>query len=200
MLFVLEYKAINILISFVGLIISLAIELSYNKGLSFIDGDYFSYILILVQVSALTILFGFIIMLYPTLPIRLKPLKEENSKITYILNKIKSLFNNKLIIIIMLISFILYIKHINSKFLFEYFYTFFNPNLDFKHLNNLSILNTSFLDIEKYNNFNYFQQNTDFLRKLGLSLYTNNNTIIKLIVLTFILLFAIIALFFLVVV
>ena len=68
-LFLLENKAINILICFVGLLITLALIIPTIKenGIINIEAEYYSYILILVQVSALTILFGFIIMLFPTL-------------------------------------------------------------------------------------------------------------------------------------
>lgn len=57
-LFLLEKKNINKLANYIGLVIILAIILSL------INVHYFSYILILVQISALTILFGFILMLY----------------------------------------------------------------------------------------------------------------------------------------
>lgn len=93
LLFIIESKAINILISFVGIMITLAIQLANNQYLLDINGEYISYILILVQVSALTILFGFIIMLYPyTLYNKTKidilmvsPVTEKSSKTKYIL-------------------------------------------------------------------------------------------------------------------
>jgi len=64
-LFIIENKSINTLINYIGITLLLAIIIGlYNCA-------YISYILILVQISALTIIFGFIIMLYPknnTLP------------------------------------------------------------------------------------------------------------------------------------
>lgn len=67
LLFIYERKAINILIAYIGVTISLAIIIANDIEIRLIEGEYISYILILVQVSALTILFGFIIMLFPTL-------------------------------------------------------------------------------------------------------------------------------------
>jgi hypothetical protein len=57
-LYIFEKKNINKLGNYIGLVIIIAILLSFIKV------NYFTYILILVQISALTILFGFIIMLF----------------------------------------------------------------------------------------------------------------------------------------
>jgi len=64
LLYIIENKPINILMNFIGITISIAIILALNEYIRIIEGEYISYMLILVQVSALTILFGFIIMLY----------------------------------------------------------------------------------------------------------------------------------------
>lgn len=155
LLFLIETKAINILICFIGIILSVAIKLSNLKELILIQGQYFSYILILVQISALTILFGFIIMLYPTL--------SNNS-----LN-LNPRYKNIILIFLIIGIFIFCIINTNE--------------------NNLKIEDLDKIDLES---------NTQFLQKLGILLYSNDNTIFKLIVLTLILLLAIIALFFIV--
>lgn len=66
-LFLIERKAINKLICYVGIVLTIALIISNLKDIKYINAEYISYILILVQLSALTILFGFIIMLYPIL-------------------------------------------------------------------------------------------------------------------------------------
>lgn len=61
LLFILERKPMNIIFNFIGLIITVAILLGlYNT-------DYLSYLLIIIYCSALTIIFGFVIMLTPDL-------------------------------------------------------------------------------------------------------------------------------------
>lgn len=59
--FLLERKPINIIFNFVGILITLAFIISID----FPDAQYFSFILIIIYTSALSILFGFIIMLNP---------------------------------------------------------------------------------------------------------------------------------------
>lgn len=58
-LFILERKPMNIIFNFIGLIIATAILLAKY------DTDYLSYLLIIIYCSALTIIFGFVIMLTP---------------------------------------------------------------------------------------------------------------------------------------
>lgn len=166
-LFLLENKAINILICFVGLLITLALIIPTIKenGIINIEAEYYSYILILVQVSALTILFGFIIMLFPTL---------SYSKPTNIDKKFFS--NNYYYLFFLLVILILY-------------------NIEIPILSDIvSKINSSIYIIQdKTQNIN---QDTFFLRKLGYYLYHLDNNIIKLLILTIILLLTIIALFF----
>ncbi len=59
-LFILERKPMNIIFNFIGLIIATAILLGKY------DTDYLSYLLIIIYCSALTIIFGFVIMLTPS--------------------------------------------------------------------------------------------------------------------------------------
>lgn len=181
-LFLIEKKAINILICFVGIVITLAIQIStifYNEDniniLSLIDGQYFSYILILVQVSALTILFGFIIMLYPNLS-----KNNINSSIT-----IWRYFKKPVFIILTLLELIFllfFYQYLDQIKLF--IYNIYNETLYWLPTNN---------SIDHINTFE-----SSFLSKLGNNLYNDENNIIKLIFITIILLFAIIALFFLI--
>lgn len=59
LLFIIERKPMNIIFNFIGLIVSVAIILAQNNS------DYLSYLLIIIYCSALTIIFGFVIMLTP---------------------------------------------------------------------------------------------------------------------------------------
>lgn len=59
LLFIIERKPMNILFNFIGLILSVAIVLGQNNT------EYLSYLLIIIYCSALTIIFGFVIMLTP---------------------------------------------------------------------------------------------------------------------------------------
>ena len=60
LLFILERKPMNILFNFIALVITVAILLAKSIGM-----DYLSYLLIIIYCSALTIIFGFVIMLTP---------------------------------------------------------------------------------------------------------------------------------------
>jgi NADH:ubiquinone oxidoreductase subunit 6 (subunit J) len=64
-LFFFEKRTLFSLLYFIGLTIIIAIFISLNPIIRFIDGEYLSYILILVQVGAISVLFGLIIMLLP---------------------------------------------------------------------------------------------------------------------------------------
>lgn len=59
-LFIVERKPMNIIFNFIGLVVTVAILLG-QSGM-----DYLSYLLIIIYCSALTIIFGFVIMLTPT--------------------------------------------------------------------------------------------------------------------------------------
>ncbi len=67
-LYIIERKPINILINYIGITIIIAISILNTPIMLSIGGEYISYIIIMVQVSAITIIFGFIIMLYPNTP------------------------------------------------------------------------------------------------------------------------------------
>lgn len=209
-LFLIETKAINLLICFVGIILTLAIKLANLNSLTILEGEYISYILILVQVSALTILFGFLIMLYPTLPIqKISPLiqntkiqntKNLNLKGTWPFGKYLKNPRSAFGILLFCLFFILlsynYIK--TSKE--ELFFPIGSKNGFFSILQAKEYITPDFC--ADYNapfgSKRIIPQDTNFLRDLGYYLYTNDNNIFKLIILTIILLLAIIALFFLV--
>lgn len=61
LLFIIERKPMNIIFNFIALIVSVAIILGQNNT------EYISYLLIIIYCSALTIIFGFVIMLTPNL-------------------------------------------------------------------------------------------------------------------------------------
>lgn len=147
--------------NYIGITIILAIILSLYGPMNLIEGEYISYILILVQISALTILFGFIIMLYPR----------------QIIKKDKM---NKFLILFSFIIISLFFNSFFSKFFFEDF-SFPNHFLQ----GSLESHNFSYYDIK-------------LLRNIGELLYTDNNTIVKFLVLTIILLLAIVGLFFII--
>lgn len=196
LLFLIETKAINILLSFVAIMLSLAFILpTITSNVGTIESEYYSYILILVQVSALTILFGFIIMLFPnlshstpkTLPKRtIDPEPTKSMKPSF---KLKSI---TIFISLLLLSFLF----------FRYSKGFFGLGYDFK----LSFLHHSFQTLNYQGNLitvkeiinNINSSDTLFLRKIGVLLYSVDHNIIKLLVLTIILLLAIISLFFLI--
>lgn len=206
-LFLIERKAINILTSFVGIMISIALLLPTIKiksilgeSLEKIDGEYISYILILVQVSALTILFGFIIMLFPNLS-HSGNIKEKKQKEKTYYN---GLIISGLIFVILLISLILVIKREASKEWIINFEKFIisiitipseYQEVEFKNLSNYQKGNLPFYSIELNNNIH---NDTSLLRKIGKSLYSFDGSIIKLILITIILLLAIISLFFII--
>ena len=68
-LFIIERKPMNIIFNFIGLIVTVAIIIGKYKA------EYISYLLIIIYCSALTIIFGFVIMLTPS---SIK--EEENNK------------------------------------------------------------------------------------------------------------------------
>lgn len=232
-LFLIETKAINLLVCFVGIIVTLAIKLANYKGLTYIEGEYISYILILVQVSALTILFGFLIMLYPTLPpgtplpLSHTPLTSSSKTPTPFSPKgvtpeggfpILALFSQSSLSV----SFLIHLFQRIHKFWIILFLSFSSIILwGFYRIGSLDLLNQfinyfslSLLDSfssplypvnpyvpflsDSLDSFESLNQDTGFLRKLGYYLYSNDNNIFKLLILTSILLLAIVALFFLV--
>lgn len=184
-LFILENKSINLLAYYVGLVILLAVVISISPDLSNIyhqygNGiSYISYILILVQISALTILFGFIIMLFPnnSTDILIKQKNIPTKKIN------KPLMDNiilKILLIVLISSIFYYI--INNYNHFKYL---LNIITEYK----LEIINVQ--DIQNIDNNTY-----KFLSKISYLLYGDPSNIFKFLVLTIILLFAIICLFF----
>lgn len=181
-LFIIENKSINLLAYYVGMVIIIAILITIFPNLNNFEQtnigiSYISYMLVLVQISALTILFGFIIMLYPKNNTDIL-IKEKNNQILF--NNNKSSIKN-IIFILILISFILlnlylYMNNINI----------INILVDIINENN--IIKTNYLNIEN--------ETSTFLNKISYLLYTEPSNIFKFMVLTIILLFAIICLFF----
>lgn len=209
LLFLIEKKAINILITYVGLIITIAIILplldkynipyitpntllhlgsnineyyfQYTTSLKEIEGEYYSYILILIQVSALTILFGFIIMLFPSLSHSQPTLSTE-----FRISTKNVEFRYKWIIIVGIIILGIII--------------FYHSTINLIPISNINPKNTltnSNIDLVLESDFGG-QEDNKLVRKLGRKLYENNNDIIKLLLITVVLLLAIIALFFLI--
>lgn len=183
-LFIIENKSINLLAYYVGMVILIAILISIYPDLNniqqFWNGiSYISYMLVLVQISALTILFGFIIMLYPKNNTDILIKQKNNNKILINNN------NNSLIIICILIIFISIIYYI------------FNNNEN----QLINILNSKWgWEISEINNIHpniWVENNTSiFINKISYLLYCDPSNILKLVILTIILLFAIICLFF----
>lgn len=199
LLYLIETKAINILLAFVAIIISLAFILpTITNNVESIESEYYSYILILVQVSALTILFGFIIMLFPNLSYS-TPKNISTPK------KLEKIDNNKnwqkKDIFISIISIIIFLFFFGTT-LISYITPYFNLLAQFKFLTSqhteisTTLVDNFYSTQDTINNLN--NSDTLFLRKLGLNLYTIDHNIIKLLVLTIILLLAIISLFFLI--
>lgn len=189
LLFLIETKAINILLSFVAIMISLAFILpTITSNVGSIESEYYSYILILVQVSALTILFGFVIMLFPNL--------SHSTPITYRKTYSKGGIENNKEEKNRSLAFIKYIMLVVIGFIIISTLI----NIDLKSiLTSFQLLNYqhSFINIQDiYNNLS--TSDTLFLRKIGIMLYSVDHNIIKLLVLTIILLLAIISLFFLI--
>lgn len=175
LLFIIEYKSINTLANFIGIIIIIAIILAlYNC-------DYLSFILILVQISALTILFGFIIMLFPknnTIP-HPSPQQPFNSKFIY---KFEIRKGYKYILCTIIISLLIKLLNYYPSVLY---YNYFSDSLNLY-----------------YNQFSYpfsllsISNSHNFLFKLGGILYNSIYSIVFIVLIIF-LLFAIIALFYL---
>lgn len=160
-LFIIERKSINTLANYIGITILIAILVAINNC------EYISYLLILVQISGLAILFGFIIMLFP-------------KNHTYYIDspKINQYNNDSYFFILFILFFTPFIYYLigGKEFLFDIL------NLS----NNISIWNDSLLN---HSNL--------FISKLAYFLYFSNFYFFNFLFLTLFLLFAIIALFFL---
>ena len=152
LLFLYERKAINMLVAYIGMTITMAIIVGNSPYIRQVEGEYLSYILILVQVSALTILFGFIIMLFP------------RSSTTNIPPQARVLIITGLALLLIELVLVLY------------------PIGEPSRIEGVERVHT---DIP-------------LLRTIGELLYTDNTTIVKLMVVTLILLVAIVGLFFLI--
>ncbi len=186
-LYILENKSINLLAYYVGMVIIIAILISIYPNRNEIEEywsgiSYISYILILVQISALTILFGFIIMLFPKNNTEILIKQRSNY-----LNKEEEKLNNNYKLLLGIISALLSVliiitKDINIIDLFkEIKITILENNIEINSIQKIQ-------DLE--NNV------STFLNKISYLLYGEPSNILKFIILTIILLFAIICLFF----
>lgn len=229
-LFILENKSINLLAYYVGMVIIIAILISNYSNLSLLNNQftmhykqqnweeiynntigYISYILILVQISALTILFGFIIMLFPK---NNTDILINNKKISQnrgeggnyegdIMGEKKK--NIKIIISICLIILLLSFFKIYSQF---FLHTTGNNYIfpDWEKWNEWYCRIKDWLNWGYFLNFipdPYFvspiemeQCNWEVIRKLYMLIYSEPSNIIKFMIITIILLFAIIGLFY----
>lgn len=164
-LFIIETKSINTLANYIGITILIAILIGIHNC------EYISYLLILVQISGLAILFGFIIMLFPKN--HTYYIDSNHSRIN---NNDSSRPYNSYFLILFILFFIPFI-----------YYLFFN---DYDFLGILSSYNNIWNDsILNHTNL--------FISKLAYFLYYSNSYVFNFLFLTLFLLFAIIALFFL---
>jgi len=185
-LYIIENKSINLLAYYIGMVIIIAITISSltvsgNSGI-----NYISYILVLVQISALTILFGFIIMLFPNnnteILIKQKNITNKNS------NKIKK---NKLLLFFFFVTIILLFVYNNinqiNKLIIDILNILFENNI----LLNYNVNNN-------YNSPNNWDDNNTkiFIKKICYLLYGEPSNILKFMIITIILFFAIICLFY----
>lgn len=189
-LFLLENKNINKLGNYVGLVIIFSISLSL------INLSYFSFILLLVQISALSILFGFIIMLYIPRKEKLNFISNNNnfnvklssSDSTKTSNYLKSLMNWGAILI-MFILILINFNYIN----FNSFQTY-----SFKEIVNLLILFLNYFFKAENSSLTDEILNTDLFIIPNLSLLLFKEYLLNLFIITLLLFFAIVALFFVV--
>lgn len=185
-LFIIENKSINLLALYIGMVIIIAILISIYPNLNnlndFWNGiSYISYILVLVQISALTILFGFIIMLYPknNTEILIKDKNKNFLSYKYPNNNYFILFFY-IIIGLTILYFLFNIKNIDTKVISD----------NFNHI----LYDINIMDLEDVENVE--NEISIFLNKISYLLYTEPSNILKFIIITIILLFAIICLFY----
>ena len=168
--FLFENKPINLIFNFVGILITLSLLIYYYYS----SAIYFSFILIIVYTSALSILFGFIIMLNPNN----YNLEEKKTGVNFI----------KGIIITLLLSSIIVIISKTGNYVLNYH---FNDFINF-------IINT----IKKNNNnietlyLNKYKE-VEILYKIGDTLYTFPSVLLKFFISVLILLISILSLFYL---
>lgn len=189
-LFIIENKSINLLAYYVGMVIIIAIIIgiypNINKIEQYWNGiSYISYILVLVQISALTILFGFIIMLYPKnnteILIKDKIISDKNIK------KKRNLINLYKYIILILFIVMLWISYNKYKDMGIGIYEIIKNIIIENKIENIE---------QKIENIEGVNNTLVFLNKISYLLYTEPSNILKFMILTIILLFAIICLFF----
>jgi NADH:ubiquinone oxidoreductase subunit 6 (subunit J) len=177
-LFFFEKRTIIALLYFIGLTVLVAILISLDPFIRLINGEYLSYILILVQVGAISVLFGLVIMLLPDSSFRDSKLLSSFSFFSAISPRFQ-ISKKYIFFFFLLFSSLLFFS---SSSLFPYPF-FSSPPFFFS---TVSFFSPSLLFSDT------------LLFKIGFSLYTVPSFIIKFFLLTIILLLAIVGLFFLI--
>lgn len=173
----LETKPFNLIFNFVGILLSISLLI----GSFYSIGQYLSYILIIVYSSALTILFGFIIMLNP------------DSQISWDVKSIKTIKLSLLILLTIIGLSIISIINMDIISIYDQYYYIIKDS--FLQLYNVTSTFSSTSEVSQ--NFNNLLYDQSLLNKLGDSLYNNPTTIIKLLIASLILFLALVSLFFL---
>ena len=196
-LYLIERKSINTLMNFVGIVIILAILLGLQIPSGFEGLEFISYILILVQISALTILFGFIIMLFAQNTTNIiqnlnNPI--QTSKKNY---SIFSENRNKKIILILILSIlgissiiIIYLSNTECFIQNQIYNIIKNIEFVYNNATQSGVLERNSINLEIHKNTT--------VEKIGMKLFSEESNIIKFIIITLILLLAIIALFYMI--
>lgn len=175
--FILERKPINIIFNFVGILITLAFLI--NRYIP--EAQYFSFILIIIYTSALSILFGFIIMLNPNYFIK---------DFTFIQQLLVSILSFLLLLFFLSYIFNIPIRLENSpinNYIHELFSSKgeYSSNIYFNYKTNTNI---------------FWQLEQSLVEKIGFNLYSTPSAIIKFFIATLILLLALISLFYLLII
>lgn len=170
LLFIVERKPMNILFNFIGLVVTVAILLGQSAPFG-AGMDYLSYLLIIIYCSALTIIFGFVIMLTP---ISSTPTSAPNPK-WGLAGRGESL----------LIPFLCALAITVTALIFNYNHPF-------------EIIGISDMGVCPGEGLENIDRPTEgsVINKIGNLLYTEEINIIKFMIATLILFFALVALFF----
>lgn len=170
LLFIVERKPMNIIFNFIGLVVTVAILLGQSAPFG-AGMDYLSYLLIIIYCSALTIIFGFVIMLTPTsytsTPTNLK------DRASAPLWRLPFLFLSALAV---------------TFYIFNYNHPF--------EIGGISIPSGCLEMVEKKDSGSPQGGAWAVINKIGNLLYTEEINIIKFMIATLILLLALVALFF----
>lgn len=175
--FILERKPINIIFNFVGILITLAFLINMYIP----EAQYFSFILIIIYTSALSILFGFIIMLNPNYFIK---------DFTFIQQLLVSILSFLVLLFFLYYIFNIPIRLENSP-INNYIHELFSSKGEYS--------SNIYLNYKTNTNISW-QLEQSLVEKIGLNLYSTPSTIIKFFIATLILLLALISLFYLLII